>query len=51
MQKACLMMWYEGNRGGGLSRLTTEALSPHSLIIKGLSQPSCARRHGQVLAC
>ena len=50
MQKACLMR-YEGNRGGELSRLTTEALPPHSLIIKELSQPSCARRHGQVLAC
>ena len=45
------MILYEGNRGGELSRLTTEALSPYSLIIKELSQPSCARRHGQVLAC
>ena len=45
------MMGYEGNRGGELSRITTEALSPHSLIIKELSQPSCARRHSQVLAC
>ena len=45
------MMCYEENLGGELSRLTTEALSPHSLILKELSQPSCARRHGQVLAC
>ena len=39
------------NLGGGISRLTTEALPLHSLIIKELSHPSCARRHGQVLAC
>ena len=51
MQEASLMMLYEGNRGGELSRLTTESLPPHSLIIKELSQPSCARRYGQVLAC
>ena len=41
------MMCYEGNRGGELSRLTTEALSLHSLIVKELSHPSCARRHGK----
>ena len=51
MQEACLMMWYEGNRGGELSRLTTEALSLHSLILKELSHRSSARRHGQVFAC
>ena len=45
------MMRYEGNWGGEPSRLSTEALSLYSLIIKELSHPSCARRHGQVLAC
>ena len=36
------MMWYEGNRGGEISRLITEALSLHSLIVKELTHPSCA---------